>query len=49
MTKEQMYCVKCKKKVKVEGKRVTLKNGRKALTGKCPTCGTKVFKMVGKK
>lgn len=49
MVKEEMYCVKCKKKVKAEGKPVTLKNGRKALSGKCPKCGTKVFKMVGKK
>lgn len=43
-----MYCVKCKKKVKVDGKYVILKNGRRALSGKC-NCGTKVFKMVGNK
>jgi len=48
MSKEQMYCVKCKKKVMVEAKPMTMKNGRKALTGKC-SCGTKVFKMVGNK
>ena len=48
MAKETMYCVKCKKKVKVEAKPVTLKNGRRALSGKC-SCGTKVFKMTGKK
>jgi len=48
MVKEEIYCVKCKKKVKVEGKYVTLKNGRKAITGKC-SCGTKVYKMTGKK
>jgi len=47
--KETMYCVKCKKKVKAEVKPVTLKNKRRALTGKCPSCGTKVFKMTGKK
>lgn len=46
---ETMYCVKCRKKVKVEAKPVKLKNGRNALQGKCPKCGTKVFKMVGKK
>ena len=49
MVKEEMYCVKCKKKVKVEAKPVTLKNKRRALSGKCEKCGTKVFKMTGKK
>jgi len=47
MGKETMYCVKCKKKVSVDATPVTLKNGRRAVTGKCSTCGTKVFKMVG--
>ncbi|MBU0573867.1 MAG: DUF5679 domain-containing protein [Candidatus Margulisiibacteriota bacterium] len=44
----QAYCVKCKKKVEVkDAKEVTMKNGRKALKGVCPTCGTKVFKIGG--
>jgi DNA-directed RNA polymerase subunit RPC12/RpoP len=44
----QAYCVKCRKKVNVvEPKAVTLKNGRPATKGKCPNCGTKVFK-IGK-
>lgn len=27
---------------------VTLKNGRKAIKGKCPACGTGMFKILGK-
>lgn len=42
------YCVKCKKKVKVDNpKKITMKNGRPATTGKCSKCGTKVFKIGG--
>ena len=34
------YCVKCKaKKEIVDGVEETMKNGRKAIKGKCPTCG----------
>jgi RNase P subunit RPR2 len=41
------YCVKCKaKKEMVSAKKVTLKNGRNALSGTCKTCGTKMFKMT---
>lgn len=29
-----------------DAKTVTLKSGRKAITGTCPTCGTKVFKFI---
>ncbi|MCX8126781.1 MAG: DUF5679 domain-containing protein [Dehalococcoidia bacterium] len=40
------YCVKCRKKVDMlNAKAVTLKNGRSATQGKCPTCGTKVFRI----
>jgi len=43
----EAYCVKCRKKVNIgDAKSVSLKSGRKALEGKCPTCGTKVFKFV---
>lgn len=43
-------CMKCKKQVEVkDGKEVIMKNGMKALSGVCPTCGTKVFKILGKK
>jgi RNase P subunit RPR2 len=44
----QAYCVKCKKKVQISGaKQVTLKNKRPAVSGTCPSCGTKVFR-IGK-
>ncbi|MCX6908849.1 MAG: DUF5679 domain-containing protein [Verrucomicrobia bacterium] len=43
------YCVKCKAKKEIaEAKEVTMKNGRKALQGKCPACGTGMFKILGK-
>jgi uncharacterized Zn finger protein (UPF0148 family) len=43
------YCVKCKAKKEIaEAKAVTMKNGRKALQGKCSTCGTNMFKILGK-
>jgi Zn finger protein HypA/HybF involved in hydrogenase expression len=44
------YCVKCKaKKEIVDGMEETMKNGRKAIKGKCPTCGTVMFKILGGK
>ena len=44
------YCVKCKaKKEIVEGVEEIMKNGRKAIKGKCPTCGTVMFKILGGK
>ena len=47
----EAYCVKCKakremkdaKEVEFKGKGETQ---RKALTGTCPTCGTKMFKIL---
>ncbi|MBW3012548.1 hypothetical protein KY311_05145 [Candidatus Woesearchaeota archaeon] len=42
------YCVKCKAKKEMKNpQQVTLKNGRKATKGVCPTCGTKMFKIGG--
>ena len=42
------YCLKCRAKVQIKGpKAVTLKNGRPAMQGVCPKCGTKVFR-IGK-
>ncbi len=42
------YCVKCRRKVDIKDPRnVTLKNGRPAVQGVCPRCGTKVFR-IGK-
>ena len=44
------YCVKCKsKKEIVETKEEVMKNGRRAIKGKCPTCGTVMFKILGGK
>jgi len=43
------YCVKCKgKKEMVSPEEVVLKNQKKALKGKCPDCGTGMFKITGK-
>jgi uncharacterized Zn finger protein (UPF0148 family) len=43
------YCVKCKAKKEIaNGIEETMKNGRKAIKGKCPTCGTVMFKILGK-
>jgi len=42
----EAYCVKCKTKRAIsEAKQITMKNGRPATEGKCPECGTKVFKI----
>ena len=44
------YCVKCKAKKEItEAVEVTTKNGRKAIKGKCPTCGTVMYKILGGK
>ena len=42
------YCVRCKAKREMSGaKPTTLKNKRKAMKGKCPKCGTGMFKITG--
>ncbi len=44
------YCVKCKAKKEItEAVEEVMKNGRKAIKGKCPTCGTVMFKILGGK
>jgi DNA-directed RNA polymerase subunit RPC12/RpoP len=43
-------CMKCKKQVEIKnGKDITMKSGMMAIQGVCPACGTKVFRIVGKK
>ncbi len=43
------YCVKCKQKKNiVDAQQTTMKNGRKAMKGKCPDCGTGMFRIMGK-
>lgn len=42
------YCVKCKAKREIKDpKSVTIKHGRPAVTGTCPECGTKIFRIGG--
>ncbi|MBI2866291.1 MAG: hypothetical protein HYX99_02895 [Chloroflexi bacterium] len=44
----QAYCFKCRTKREIKSpSNVTLKNGRAAIRGACPVCGTKVFR-IGK-
>jgi hypothetical protein len=44
------YCVKCKAKKEISnGVEEIMKNGRRAIKGKCPTCGTVMFKILGGK
>lgn len=44
----EAYCVKCKQKREMKNaKEVTMKNGKKAMTGTCEVCGTKMFKIGG--
>jgi len=42
----QAYCVKCRKKVEIQNpEQVTMKNGKPATRGKCPICGTGVYRI----
>jgi hypothetical protein len=42
------YCLKDKKNVEIQNpQNITMKNGKPAITGTCPNCGTKIFK-IGK-
>jgi uncharacterized Zn finger protein (UPF0148 family) len=44
------YCVKCKAKKEIANAvEEVMKNGRKAIKGTCPTCGTVMFKILGGK
>jgi len=43
----EAYCVKCKSKKEMkDAQKVTMKNGRNAMKGKCPDCGTSMFRIV---
>jgi hypothetical protein len=43
------YCMKCKSKNEMKDEQeVTMKNGRKAMKGKCTVCGTSMFCILGK-
>ncbi len=44
------YCVKCKAKREMKDtQEKIMKNGRRAMKGKCTTCGTSMFKILGNK
>lgn len=44
------YCVKCKAKKEIsQAVEETMKNGRRAIKGKCPVCDTVIFKFLGSK
>ena len=44
----EAYCVKCRaKKEVVDPQQITMKNGKPATKGKCPDCGTSMFR-IGK-
>jgi len=44
----QAYCVKDREMVEIKDpKDITLKNGRSAVQGTCPKCGTKVTRIGG--
>ncbi|MBE0477465.1 MAG: hypothetical protein IBX62_10240 [Coriobacteriia bacterium] len=48
MAAKEGYCVKCKTKREIkDAQEITMKNGRPATQGLCPSCGTKIFK-IGK-
>lgn len=49
----EAYCVKCKAKREMSNAKEVEMNGkggvkRKAMTGTCPKCGTKMFRIMGK-
>jgi len=48
------YCVKCRSKRQMKDEKEVAMKGkgnvqRRAMTGACTTCGTKMFKILGKK
>jgi len=46
MAAKEGYCVKCKAKKEMKDPvAITMKNGRPATQGVCPSCGTKMFKI----
>ena len=43
------YCVKCKAKKEIKDpEKVTMKTGRPAMKGKCPDCGTGLYRILSK-
>ena len=47
MAPNEGYCMKCKaKRLIADPQEVKMANGRPALKGKCPVCGTGMFKIL---
>ncbi len=45
----EAYCLKCRTKREMQNpEQVTMKNGKKAMKGKCSSCGTGMFKILPK-
>ncbi len=44
----EAYCVKCREKRTFEGDVVTNDKGTRMAKGICPTCGTKLNRILGK-
>lgn len=42
----QGYCVKCRKKREMVSPKKTKVGKRNAVTGKCPKCGTKMYRFT---
>ena len=46
MAAAEAYCVKCRAKREIkDAQQVTMKNGRPAVKGTCPVCGTALFRI----
>lgn len=46
----EMYCLKCREKKEAKDvEEVTMKNGKPAHKGACPTCNTKMFRIGASK
>ena len=42
----EAYCVKCRSKREIKNpEKITMKIGKPATQGTCPSCGTKVFRI----
>jgi len=42
----EAYCLKCRVKREIKDPTaITMKNGKPAMSGTCPECGTKIFRI----
>ncbi len=45
----EAYCVKCRQKREMQNaSRIVTKNGRNAMEGTCPVCGTRLFRFIAR-